>query len=209
MTTITIAISYDITAKLSVAAGLAALLVALVAPWLVAGALALGAVIAATLTPVIALDFGKSLLPLAARIKPSAVHRLEIWDYMSRRAFERPWTGWGWWTARDLPIRPEELARYKYVTPAGSPHPHGNWVQLWVETGVVGVALGLVFALLVIWRVWRMPKPYRPFGLACATSVFVIALASFDLASDSWWAVLAATATLFAILPKPAAGNPA
>jgi len=198
-----IASSYGITAQLSLATGLVAFAIAIVAPRLVAVGLAAVTCIAAALTPILALDFGARLLPLAARIKNTAVHRLEIWDYMSRRALERPLTGWGWWTAHMLPIRPEELARYQYVTANGSPHPHGNWVQLWVETGIGGVALGLAFVLLILWRAWRLPRPYRPFALACCASVFTIALASFDLATDSWWAALAATGLLFTILPAP------
>ena len=199
-----IALSNASTVQLGAAVGLAALGVASVAPGLVAGGLAALSVIAALLTPVLALDFGATLMPLATAIKTSAVHRLEIWDYMSRRAFERPISGWGWWTAEYLPIRPDELARYRYVTAAGTPHPHGNWVQLWVETGIGGVALGLAFALLVLWRAWKMPKASRPFALACCTAVFIDAVASFDLASDSWWAVQAAAALLFSLLPKAA-----
>jgi hypothetical protein len=49
-----------------------------------------------------------------------------------------------------------------------------------------------------------MPRAYRPFALGCCASVFVVALASFDLASDSWWAALAAAGLLFSILPRPA-----
>jgi O-antigen ligase len=199
--------SHGVTVQLSLLTGIVAFAIAAVAPRLVALGLALGSVAAAALTPILALDFGARLLPWAQRIKPSAVHRLEIWDYMSRRALERPLTGWGWWTAHMLPIHPDELARYQYVTPNGSPHPHGNWVQLWVETGVFGVALGLAFALLILWRAWRMPSPYRPFALACCASVFIIAMASFDLATDSWWAALAATGLLFALLPVPMANG--
>jgi len=199
-----VGISYGTTAQLSILVGIVALAIATIAPAVIAMGLAIVSAAAALLTPFLALEFGPSLLPLAARIKPSAVHRLEIWDYMSRRALERPLTGWGWWTAHVLPIRPDELARYHYVTPSGSPHPHGNWVQLWVETGIVGVTLGLAFALLIIWRAWRLPKPIQPFALACCSSVFIIALASFDLATDSWWAILAVIGVLFGIIPRPA-----
>jgi O-antigen ligase len=199
-----ISVSYGITVQLSLAVGTLALALAIIAPRLVAIGLSLAVSLAALATPIFALGLGERLLPLAARIKPSAVHRLEIWDYMSRRTFEKPLIGWGWWTAHALPIHPDELARYQYVTRDGSPHPHGNWMQLWVETGIVGVAIGLAFALLVIWRAWRLPGLYRPFALACCASVFTISLASFDLASDSWWAALSATALLFTIVPKPA-----
>jgi hypothetical protein len=78
---------------------------------------------------------------------------------------------------------------------------------LWVETGVFGVAIGLAFVLLVLWRVWKLPRAHRPFALACCASVFIIALASFDLATDSWWAALAATGLLFSILPRPSGAS--
>ena len=197
-----VAVCYGITVQLSLGAGIAAFAVALIAPRLVAVALSILVAIVAIATPILALDFGARLLPLAGQIRSSAVHRLEIWDYMSRRALERPLSGWGWWSSLELPIHPDELAKYRYVTPMGTSHPHGNWMQLWVETGVVGAAIGLAFALLVIWRAWRLPKAYQPFALASCASVFIVSLASFDLATDSWWAALSATALLFTIAPK-------
>ena len=68
---------------------------------------------------------------LAPMIKPSGLHRLEIWDYMSARILERPWLGWGLGGAKWVPIRPEELAGYAYVSPDGI-YPHNQWIELWL-----------------------------------------------------------------------------
>ena len=155
--------------------------VALASPWIVRG-----------------LD--NRALPLVANIKSSVTHQLEIWDYMTARITERPLSGWGWLTANMLPIRPEELARYHWVGANGTPHPHDFWLQLWVETGVLGAILGSSFALLVLWRAWRQPIKIRPFALAAVAATFISSLASFNLATDAWWCAVTATGLLFALM---------
>ncbi len=187
--------------------GLLTLGIASIAPRLVTWALAVLVAAAALVSPALVHWAGMAVAPIAAEIKRSEVHRLEIWDYTTHRIFERPWSGWGWQSAASLPIRPEEKAQYQFAL-QDAPHSHDFWLQLWVETGVVGAVLGLAFSLVILWRVRRLPDDVRPFGLAAFATAFFLSLPSYNLATDSWWCALAATGMLFALLPSARGANP-
>jgi len=129
-------------------------------------------------------------------IKPSFMHRLEIWDYMSDRVFERPWLGWGLGNAHDVPIMPAELSAYTFVDPHGV-YPHNQRLELWLETGALGVAIAVLFAMLVMRRIAAAADAVQPFMVAAAAAALAVSHANFELTTDSWWAALAVTAYLF------------
>jgi O-antigen ligase len=131
----------------------------------------------------------------ATHIKASGIHRLEIWDYMTARVAERPVLGWGLGAANAVPIRPEELSHYRFVTPQGV-YPHQQWLELWLEVGVVGVLIALAAALLVLGRIDRLPPHTREFGFAAFATAMTISFSNFEITTDSWWAALAGTAFL-------------
>jgi O-antigen ligase len=136
---------------------------------------------------------------LASVVKPSGIHRLEIWDYMSARILERPLTGWGLGTAKVVPIHAGELATYLYADATGI-YPHNQWIELWLETGLAGVLVALALVLLVLRRVDN--GPWRAYGLAAIAASLTASLLNFEITTDSWWAGLAAAAVLFRLLPK-------
>jgi hypothetical protein len=129
-------------------------------------------------------------------VKPSFLHRLEIWDYMSDRVFERPWLGWGLGNAHAVPIMPAELSSYTFVDPHGV-YPHNQWLELWLETGAVGVAVAVSFAMLAVRRIEGAARGLQPFMLAAGAAALAVSHANFELTTDSWWAALAVTAFLF------------
>jgi len=129
---------------------------------------------------------------LAPRIKPSGLHRLEIWDYMSARILERPWSGWGLGAAKAVPIRAEEMARYVYVSPDGV-YPHNQWIEAWLETGLPGV----LAALALVWL--ALLRARGPYAMAAIGAALTVSALNFEITTDSWWAALAATALLFRI----------
>src|ERR1700722_5962486 len=67
--------------------------------------------------------------------------RMEIWDYMSYRILEHPVLGWGLGTASKLDFYNPDGALYIFTTGPAS-HSHDAIVQLWVELGLPGLALG-------------------------------------------------------------------
>jgi O-antigen ligase len=182
-----------------VAAGVVVLLLAWIAPRLTAILLAWGTAAYVVVLPVALHLVAARRAALAAFLKHSGVNRLEIWDYMTARVFEHPMRGWGLRNASFVPIHPDELAHYLYTDPHGI-YPHNQWLELWVELGALGAVLGLVFALLVLWRVRRLPESIRPFAYAAFASAMTLASVNYEVVTDSWWCALTASGLLFSIL---------
>ena len=88
---------------------------------------------------------------LAAYLKGSGFERLEIWDPMTARVMERPLLGWGIGDADAIP--------HAYLHNGHGVYPHNQWLELWVETGAIGAALGLALALLTLRRIGGLAPP--------------------------------------------------
>jgi exopolysaccharide production protein ExoQ len=196
-----LAMTQSLAARVAVATGLVVLLLSWAAPRLVSIGMGWGVAALVAALPVALRLLAERRAELARFLKGSAVNRLEIWDYMTARVFERPIRGWGLRTATHLPILPDELASYNYTDARGI-YPHNQWLELWVELGVLGAALGLVFALLLLWRIRRLPVPLRPFAYAAFASGMTVASVNYEIVTDSWWCALAASAVLFGILDR-------
>jgi exopolysaccharide production protein ExoQ len=181
--------------------GAVVLVLAFRAPRMVAAGLATGTMLLAIALPFTLRVFAERHTALVPYVKPSGIHRLEIWDYMTARVLERPVQGWGILSASAVPIRPEELSSYIYVSSQGI-YPHNQWLELWLETGALGAAVGLAFAVLVLVRVRRLPETLRPFAYAAFTSAMTVSCLNFEVTTDSWWAALAASGFLFATLGR-------
>jgi exopolysaccharide production protein ExoQ len=192
-------LTLSLAARAEVAAGVVVLLLAWIAPRLTAILLAWGTAAYVVVLPVALHLMAARRAALAAFLKHSGVNRLEIWDYMTARVFEHPMRGWGLRNASFVPIHPDELAHYLYTDPHGI-YPHNQWLELWVELGALGAVLGLVFALLVLWRVRRLPESIRPFAYAAFASAMTLASVNYEVVTDSWWCALTASGLLFSIL---------
>jgi O-antigen ligase len=192
---VAVAIGQSTTARVTLAVGVLTLLAAWWAPKLVMRVLAWGSVAVAGLLPVLLHALAADRLLVWRHLKQSGLHRLEIWDYMTARVAERPLLGWGFATAKLVPIRAAEMRGYVWVDPHGV-YPHNQVLQLWLETGLLGAALGAVFVLLVLRRIARLPPRIYPFACAAFAAAFAVSASSFELTTDSWWAALALTAIL-------------
>ncbi len=133
---------------------------------------------------------------------PESWHtRMEIWDFLSYRIPARPFLGWGMGgTPQMLPAGPNG-ALYEYVhEPVG--HPHNAVIQLWLEHGILGPVLGVVFALLMLRRASRLPRSLVPFAFGAWTVAFALSLVAYDFWSDSLLAAFALTAFAFSVAAK-------
>jgi exopolysaccharide production protein ExoQ len=198
-------VTQSLAARVAVAAGVIVLLLAWAAPRLIALGLAWGVAAYVVVLPVALRLLAERRSTLARFLKNSGVARLEIWDYMTARVLQHPIRGWGLRTATRLPIRPQELASYIHIDARGI-YPHNQWLELWVELGALGAALGLVFAVLVLRRIRRLPSLLHPFAYAAFASAMTIASVDYEVVTDSWWCALAASAMLFSILGRLVAG---
>jgi len=188
-------VGHSTTAPVAMLVGAAAFVLAVVLPRTISGLAAGSLTLLAITLPVWLRLAAAHRGAFVGHIKASGIHRLEIWDYMTARVTERPLLGWGLAAANNVPIRPQELARYQFVVPQGV-YPHQQWLELWLELGVAGVLIALAASLLVVGRIDRLPPHTRPFGFAAFAAAMTVSFSSFEITTDSWWAALAGTAFL-------------
>lgn len=136
----------------------------------------------------------KNLLCTIYDTKPSAAHRLIIYEYSSRNIIKKPVLGWGMDASRSLPggdrmVRIHDCKRLakSYATLNSGHllplHPHNASLQVWLELGVVGVAIfiGLLGALILRWERGVVSGDGRPLIAGLFTMIFLIYNISFGL----------------------------
>jgi O-antigen ligase len=83
-----------------------------------------------------------------------------------------------------------------------APHAHNFVTELWVETGVPGLAVGLAFFLFTLWRATNLNEELRPFALGGWMAAIVVSLVGFNLWTDALWAAFALSAFVFGGLQR-------
>jgi exopolysaccharide production protein ExoQ len=126
-------------------------------------------------------------------------YRVEIWDYMSYRIFDRPLWGWGFGSSYKLPFQAPHANLYHYVT-ATVGHPHDAFIQLWVELGIAGVLAGLLCFLFVLNKSYTLPRAIAPFAMGAWVAALCISLVAYNFWDDSLSSCFALTALAFMLL---------
>ncbi len=134
-------------------------------------------------------------------LPPSWQHRVEIWDYMSYRIFERPWVGWGLGSSHLLSYAQPHGMTYQYVKSAAS-HPHDAVIQLWVEVGIPGLILAASAAIALLQKASRFASPIIPFALGAWTAALCISSVAYSFWDDSLFSLFAMTMLAFIILAR-------
>jgi O-antigen ligase len=186
---------------LAFAVGAIAFLGAFVVPrlmiWAVTGGLAVWLVAAPFVIPVFATN--ERLVGMAPL---SWAHRAGIWNYVSERVMEQPLIGHGLEASRAVtdrvPVRGENFLALPI-------HPHNASLQLWYETGAVGVLLAA--AALIAGGLWlsRNVGGDRPAAAAAAATLAtmgVIANVSYGIWAEWWMATLFLAAAVVGAVRK-------
>lgn len=134
------------------------------------------------------------------RLPPSWLARVEIWDYTSYRVFEHPWLGWGLGTSKFLDFKNPHGRLYQLVREVAAPHPHNVVTQLWVELGIPGLALGVLFAFLTLRQASRISPVLAPFAMGAWAAALCLTMVAYDFWTDSMFSAFALTAFAFALL---------
>lgn len=129
--------------------------------------------------------------------------RIHTWDFVSARTLERPWFGWGMEASRAFT---QQYALSIHTVDIVPLHPHNAPLQVWLETGVVGVGLVVLALLVLAWRFLRQSPQESSSTIRAATlsAALGVALVSFGIWQE-WWVV---TLMLTAGLACLAAGTP-
>ena len=122
-------------------------------------------------------------------------HRLEIWRFSATKALDRPLFGHGFDASREIGRAPNPVKIWNpdgsgrnYVDKGLPLHPHNAALQIWLELGLVGVAIILtgVLATLVWIRRVALPPYARATAAAGLTSFLTIELLAYGV-WQSWW----------------------
>ena len=143
---------------------------------------------------------------LVAKLHNSWRHRVEIWDFLSYRIAERPVFGWGLGTTPTLDFTQPHGEMYRFALQS-APHAHNFIVELWVETGLFGLAFGIAFLLWTLRRIGRLPKKLQPFALGCFAAAVTVSLFGFNFWTDALWAAFALSAFVFGMLERQSEGG--
>jgi O-antigen ligase len=163
--------------------------VALAGRWARRAGLALAVMLGLLATPWLAQEGFDRGLHTADWLPSTAQQRIYFWNYAGAWALEKPVTGWGFHTSRNIPNRGVEPAKGKSdVIPL---HPHNAGLQIWLELGVPGVVLMLAAYLLVTARIERTGMPWAPWLGTAAVTTFAIADIGYGAWQTQWIAAIA------------------
>lgn len=169
------------------AVGVPLLALALAWPKLARGVMAVALVAGFVLAVPVALTLHKTSLTREDVMPLSSRHRIEIWRVVGERILEKPVLGWGLDSSRMIPNENDrtdfpQIVRDGNIIPL---HPHNLFLQILLETGIVGAALLLALGLAVLRRIGAWPHPDRAFALALYGTA--ITMATFDYGAWQTW----------------------
>ncbi len=138
---------------------------------------------------------------LISSLPLSAYHRLAIWEHAAARIADHPLVGLGFGTARWISDQHHQMVisadprAHLDVMPL---HTHNNWIQLWLETGVIGllVAIALVALVAVGARRRFEARPPLMATAGAAAAAMTVASMSFGVWQEWWLSTLALAAVL-------------
>lgn len=124
--------------------------------------------------------------------KSSSSMRLENYDFIARKIDERPLTGFGIDATRFLKFDTEQV----YFKANTIIHPHNLPLQVWIEFGMIGVAIFFCAFLFLALRIFTAPASFRVFACAIFFSMMVFMMVSWSMWANWLVAFIFAVASL-------------
>ena len=128
-----------------------------------------------------------------SKIPDSGKHRLFIWKFTAEKAMEKQLFGWGFDASHNIPMDEENDMIYfnQYKWNPLPLHPHNNFMQIWLEGGLVGLGLWVLLLVKMLFRIRKISKKdsdivWGSFAGACFMNYFFISMISFGL-WQIWW----------------------
>ena len=158
--------------------------------------------------PVLGIASAMIDLEVMRQIPLSWEHRLRMWGYSWDLIQQAPIVGHGFDSARvfdELTVRAQDG---RDIT-VRSMHPHNIGIQIWLETGLVGVFLAVGFLLALLKSLLKIcTAPAQ----ACAVSGLIVSIAASGAATVGvwqhwWWALIAFSAILICLVPQTRAAE--
>jgi O-antigen ligase len=126
----------------------------------------------------------------------SVIHRLLVWEYVGSEIYKKPLLGHGVGTSRLIGQNiilnaPNSDIEIKGGIPL---HPHNNFLQIWLELGIVGIIIITLIWIKVIKFGIRIRKNSYILGTGICSSIvtiFVICNLSFGVFQAWWMSIIA------------------
>ena len=123
-------------------------------------------------------------------IPDSAKHRLFIWHFVADKIMDKPILGFGFNSSKNIKINDDEMIEYKGYSWSPLPlHPHNNIMQIFLETGFIGLCLFLA----LVYKLCKQIKlsdgknlNYELINFACFINYYIIGMISFGI-WQLWW----------------------
>ena len=109
--------------------------------------------------------------------------RMEIWDFISRYALQRPLTGFGIDATRSVPAFDTEQLFQRGIKAF---HPHNFVIQLWMEFGVLGAIFGAAMLSRILWVIKEQPLAHQRMQLPVFIGCLSAAAMTFSI-WQGWW----------------------
>lgn len=132
-----------------------------------------------------------------------ALNRLEIWDFIARRALESPLYGHG---ADATKVIKNFDSAMIYEPSRTIPHPHNFALQLWIEFGALGAVFGAAFLAFLLRGITGFEPGAARAVLAVMIGSISIAATGYGLWQGTWVGAFGALAAIsvLAANKKPA-----
>jgi len=140
---------------------------------------------------------------LRAAMPFSWEHRMVTWSYVGERIREHPIIGHGFDASRtfDAKFSTRGFDDMAVV----SLHPHNAGLQIWLETGFIGAALGATLIYLLGQHALKFSLGGRARSMAAAgliAPLILISSVSYGVWQDWWWACLFLCAGVLHLVPR-------
>ncbi|MGE4013540.1 MAG: O-antigen ligase family protein [Alphaproteobacteria bacterium] len=164
------------------------------------------------------LPVGPWLRDVPDNYRISFYHRIKIWQFTTERIREKPFFGWGIDASRAMPGATAKISidqelgfdppRHHVRGELLPLHPHNNFLQIWLELGLVGVVLVALLLFLMFRYVARVPgREDRAALLATAAGAVAVGMVAYGLTQTRWVCFIWLLAAFGAGLTYPAPGR--
>ena len=132
------------------------------------------------------------------QITAHKIHRLIIWSYAKEKIMDKPFAGHGFFSSRYMSQELRQTLRgtnYQFMPL----HPHNSILQVWLELGIIGIIIFLVFIKVLLNKIYFYHKK-NSLTSALALFSFLQILVTGQIAYGFWQIWWIATIIIIFIL---------